>query len=77
MILTAPHPTIKYHASIHTIMQVSTYVSANDYEILSNHKGTKTVAQLMADAIREKAKSLSEHSQTPKQGCVEQRKHGE
>lgn len=37
-------------------MQVSTYISAKDYETLGNNKpAEKTVPQFMADILREKA----------------------
>jgi hypothetical protein len=40
-------------------MQVSTYITAGDYEVLGHHKGKdQTVPQYMAEILREKAAEL-------------------
>ena len=49
--------TFKYHAYIYPIMQVSTYISAGDYQTLADNKPKDfdTVPQFMADILRKKA----------------------
>jgi len=50
----------KYLANIYTSMQVSTYITAGDYETLGKHKPKEfeTVPQYMAEILRNKAKAL-------------------
>jgi hypothetical protein len=50
----------KYHASILSCMQVSTYISAGDYQTLADNKPKEfeTVPQFMADVLRKKAEFL-------------------
>lgn len=50
----------KYHATLQVSMQVSTYITAGDYETLGKHKPKEfeTVPQYMAEILRNKAKAL-------------------
>lgn len=57
---STPFQKFKYHASILSCMQVSTYISAGDYQTLADNKPKEfeTVPQFMADVLRKKAEFL-------------------